>query len=142
MTHWKKILVSGACATGMLVLPGPADAAGSGFVNYSAVLQATPAFTQAQRDMVSAQQTLQKQFDTQSKNMNDQQKQELLTKLQKDLQTRQEAIQRNKVVLALKKIQAAIEAVAKKNGIDFVVQESAWLYGGRDLTQEVIAQMK
>ncbi|MDY6084889.1 MAG: OmpH family outer membrane protein [Dialister sp.] len=142
MTHWKKLLVSGACATGMLVLPGPADAAGSGFVNYSAVLQATPAFTQAQRDMVSAQQTLQKQFDTQSKNMNDQQKQELLTKLQKDLQTRQEAIQRNKVVPALKKIQAAIEAVAKKNGIDFVVQESAWLYGGRDLTQEVIAQMK
>lgn len=142
MTHWKKLLVSGACATGMLVLPGPADAAGSGFVNYSAVLQATPAFTQAQRDMVSAQQTLQKQFDTQSKNMNDQQKQELLTKLQKDLQTRQEAIQRNKVVPALKKIQAAIEAVAKKNGIDFVVQESAWLYGGRELTQEVIAQMK
>lgn len=142
MTHWKKLLVSGACSAGMLMLPGLADAAGNGFVNYSAVLQASPAFTQAQRDMVSAQQTLQKQFDTQSKNMNDQQKQELLTKLQKDLQTRQEAIQRNKVVPALKKIQAAIEEAAKKNGIDFVVQESAWLYGGKDLTQEVIAQLK
>lgn len=88
------------------------------------------------------QQTLQQQFDTQSKNMNDRQKQELLTKLQKDLQMRQEAIQRSKVVPALQKIQAAIEAAAKKNGIDFVVQESAWLYGGKDLTQEVIDRLK
>lgn len=142
MNHWKKLLVSGACAAGMLMLPVAADAAGNGFVNYAAVLQASPEFAQAQREMVSVQQTLQQQFDTQSKNMNDRQKQELLTKLQKDLQMRQEAIQRSKVVPALRKIQAAIEAAAKKNGIDFVVQESAWLYGGKDLTQEVIDRLK
>ncbi|MCI5836626.1 MAG: OmpH family outer membrane protein [Veillonellaceae bacterium] len=142
MTHWKKLLVSGACAAGMLMLPGAAAAAGNGFVNYAAVLQESPEFAQAQREMVSAQQALQQQFDTRSENMNDRQKQELLAKLQKDLQMRQEAIQRSKVVPALQKIQAAIEAAAKKNGIDFVVQESAWLYGGKDLTQEVIDRLK
>lgn len=142
MTHWKKLLVSGACAAGMLMLPGAAAAAGNGVVNYAAVLQASPEFAQAQREMVSAQQALQQQFDTRSENMNDRQKQELLAKLQKDLQMRQEAIQRSKVVPALQKIQAAIEAAAKKNGIDFVVQESAWLYGGKDLTQEVIDRLK
>lgn len=59
MNHWKKLLVSGVCAAGMLMLPVAADAAGNGFVNYAAVLQASPEFAQAQREMVSVQQTLQ-----------------------------------------------------------------------------------
>lgn len=86
--------------------------------------------------------SLQKQFNDQSKNMNDKQKKELAAKLDKELQARQQAIQKNEIVPAVEKIRAAIEAAAKKNGVDFVVQESAWLYGGKDLTQDVIAQLK
>ena len=63
-------------------------------------------------------------------------------KLDKQLQAKQQEIQKNEIVPAVNKIRAAIEAAARKNGIDFVVQESAWLYGGKDLTQEVINQMK
>lgn len=74
--------------------------------------------------------------------MNDKQKQELALKLDKQLQAKQQEIQKNEIVPAVNKIRAAIEAAARKNGIDFVVQESAWLYGGKDLTQEVINQMK
>ena len=74
--------------------------------------------------------------------MNDKQKKELALKLDKQLQAKQQEIQKNEIVPAVNKIRAAIEAAAKKNGIDFVVQESAWLYGGKDLTQEVINQMK
>ena len=142
MNKMKKLLVSGICAAGILMVPGMASAAGNGYVDYNAVISATPAFSQAQRDLVTAQQTLQQQFNTQSKNMNDKQKQELAQKLNKQLQQKQLDIQRNQIVPAVNKIRAAIEAVAKKDGIDFVVQESAWLYGGKDLTQEVINQMK
>ena len=74
--------------------------------------------------------------------MNDKQKKELALKLDKQLQAKQQEIQKNEIVPAVNKIRAAIEAAARKNGIDFVVQESAWLYGGKDLTQEVINQMK
>lgn len=142
MVYLKKMIISGLCAAGMLMVPGLADAAGNGYVNYPALLQAMPAFSQAQRDLVTAQQTLQQQFNTQSKNMNDKQKQELAQKLNKQLQQKQLDIQKKQIVPAVNKIRAAIEAVAKKDGIDFVVQESAWLYGGKDLTQEVINQMK
>lgn len=142
MVHLKKMIISGICAAGILMVPGLADAAGNGYVNYPAVLQAVPAFSNAQKEMVSAQQTLQKQFNDQSKNMNDKQKKELVAKLDKELQARQQAIQKNEIVPAVEKIRAAIEAAAKKNGVDFVVQESAWLYGGKDLTQDVIAQLK
>ena len=142
MVYLKKMIISGLCAAGMLKVPGLADAAGNGYVNYPALLQAMPAFSQAQQEMVSAQQTLQKQFNDQSKGMNDKQKQELALKLDKQLQAKQQEIQKNEIVPAVNKIRAAIEAAARKNGIDFVVQESAWLYGGKDLTQEVINQMK
>lgn len=142
MTQMKKWLISSVFAAGMLMAPCAASAAGNGYVNYPAVLQAMPAFSQAQQEMVSTQQTLQKQFNDQSKNMNDKQKKELAAKLDKELQARQQAIQKNEIVPAVEKIRAAIEAAAKKNGVDFVVQESAWLYGGKDLTQDVIAQLK
>ncbi|WP_297019450.1 OmpH family outer membrane protein [uncultured Dialister sp.] len=138
----KKLLVSGLCAAGILLVPGVASAAGNGYVDYNAVISATPAFSQAQKELVTAQQTLQQQFNTQSKGMNDKQKKELAQKLDKQLQAKQLEIQKNEIVPAVNKIRAAIEAAAKKNGIDFVVQESAWLYGGKDLTQEVINQMK
>lgn len=92
--------------------------------------------------MVTTQQTLQQQFNNQSKGMNDKQKKELALKLDKQLQAKQQEIQKNEIVPAVNKIRAAIEAAARKNGIDFVVQESAWLYGGKDLTQDVIAQLK
>lgn len=142
MVHLKKMIISGICAAGILMVPGLADAAGNGYVNYPAVLQAVPAFSNAQKEMVSAQQTLQKQFNDQSKNMNDKQKKDLAAKLDKELQAKQQDIQKNEIVPAVEKIRAAIEAAARKNGVDFVVQESAWLYGGKDLTQDVIAQLK
>lgn len=142
MVHLKKMIISGICAAGILMVPGLADAAGNGYVNYPAVLQAVPAFSNAQKEMVSAQQTLQKQFNDQSKGMNDKQKKDLAARLDKELQAKQQDIQKNEIVPAVEKIRAAIEAAAKKNGVDFVVQESAWLYGGKDLTQDVIAQLK
>ena len=142
MNGLKKLLVSGVFAAVILMAPGMAMAAGNGYVDYNAVIAATPAFSQAQKELVTAQQTLQQQFNNQSKGMNDKQKKELALKLDKQLQAKQQEIQKNEIVPAVNKIRAAIEAAARKNGIDFVVQESAWLYGGKDLTQEVINQMK
>ena len=142
MNGLKKLLVSGVFAAGIFMAPGMAMAAGNGYVDYNAVIAATPAFSQAQKELVTAQQTLQQQFNNQSKEMNDKQKKELALKLDKQLQAKQQEIQKNEIVPAVNKIRAAIEAAARKNGIDFVVQESAWLYGGKDLTQEVINQMK
>lgn len=142
MNGLKKLLVSGVFAAGILMTSGMAMAAGNGYVDYNAVIAATPAFSQAQKKLVTTQQTLQQQFNNQSKGMNDKQKQELALKLDKQLQAKQQEIQKNEIVPAVNKIRAAIEAAARKNGIDFVVQESAWLYGGKDLTQEVINQMK
>ena len=74
--------------------------------------------------------------------MNDQQKQALEERLNNQLCTRTDNIQKNEIVPAVNKIRAAIEAAAKKNDVDFVVQEGAWLYGGKELTQDVINEVK
>lgn len=123
-------------------MPGLADAAGGGYIDYQAVIESMPAFPNVQKELASAQQDLQKQFNDQSKNKNDQQKHALADKLNNQLRTRKQNIQKNEIVPAVNKIRAAIEAAAKKNDVDFVVQEGAWLYGGKDLTQDVINELK
>ena len=40
-----------------------------------------------------------------------------------------------------KKVQKAIATVAKRAGISSVVDSSAMLYGGKDLTSDVIAEV-
>lgn len=44
MNGLKKLLVSGVFAAGILMTPGMAMAAGNGYVDYNAVIAATPAF--------------------------------------------------------------------------------------------------
>lgn len=141
MKNWKKICAAVVLA-GAFCMPGMADAAGNGYVNYQTVIESMPAFSNAQKELTSAQQDLQKQFNDQSKNMNDQQKQALADRLNNQLRTRVDNIQKNEIIPAVNKIRVAIEAAAKKNDVDFVVQESAWLYGGKDLTQDVVSALK
>ena len=45
MNGLKKLLVSGVFAAGILMAPGMAMAAGNGYVDYNAVIAATPAFS-------------------------------------------------------------------------------------------------
>jgi len=137
-----KFLAGGMMLAGAMLAPGMADAAGYGFVNYQAVLAASPQLQQANKEMAAEQQKLQKDFNAQSKGMNDKDKQALAQKLDGQLAVKQQQVQKSLVVPAVEKIRAAIEKAAKDNQIDFVVQESAWLYGGQDLTRAVIAQIK
>ena len=45
------------------------------------------------------------------------------------------------IVYIQKKVQKAIATVAKRAGISSVVDSSAMLYGGKDLTSDVIAEV-
>ena len=79
----KKILISMMMAAASLGMMAQADAA-SGYVNVEDVLSSTPAFMQAGKTVVSEQQKLQNQFNEQSKNMSDKDKQALGLVLQKN----------------------------------------------------------
>ena len=132
----KKILISMMMAAASLGMMAQADAA-SGYVNVEDVLSSTPAFMQA-GTVVSEQQKLQNQFNEQSKNMSDKDKQALGQKLNQQL-----AQKENEVMAPIQaKFRAAVEKAAKDKGVDMVINARDVIYGGIDLTDAVKANMK
>lgn len=118
---------------------GMADAA-TAVVNVNAVLASNAAFQQAGKTVVSEQQKLQKQYNEESKNMNDADKKALEQKLNQQL-----AQKENEVMKPIQdKFKAAVEKAAKAKKIDTVVVPGGILYGTitADLTEDVKANMK
>ncbi len=80
---------------------------------------------------------LQAEFDSKSKSLNDQQKQQLFAQYQQQLDEKKQQL----VNAQLPKIQAAVEKVAKAQGLKLVLDKQAILYGGQDITQAVLLQL-
>ena len=80
---------------------------------------------------------MQKQFEQQSANMDDQQKQELFQKMQGELTTK-----RQELFKGLKdKVDTAVGNVAQTKGLSLVVEKSVVLYGGTDITDQVTKEL-
>lgn len=138
--NMKKVVLAGAVLlAGTFGAMGMADAA-TAVVNVNAVLQSNAAFQQAGKTVVAEQQKLQKQYNEESKNMNDQDKKALEQKLNQQL-----AQKENEVMKPIQdKFKAAVEKAAKAKKIDTVVVPGGLLYGtvSADLTEDVKANMK
>lgn len=109
-----------------------------GTVDYQDLIKNAPGTMEVQNSMNSAVETAQKEFAEKSKNMNDSDKQKLMKQYQEELSAK------DKELLApiTKKVDAAIIAVGKKKGLAVVVDKSAVVYGGLDVTADVNAELK
>lgn len=120
--------------------PSTASAAEAavGYVDMEAVFEACPGTNDAAIELRRLQADLQKQFEEESPELEDAAKakleQELNEKLAKRQQELMDPIQR--------RILRAIKAVAQEKGIPQIVKADVILYGGKDLTKDVIAAVK
>ena len=109
-----------------------------GYVNMDAVFEACPGTNEAATELRQLQNSLQQQFDEESKELDDAEKakleQELNEKLAKRQQELMDPIER--------RISRAIKQVAQEKGIPQIVKADVILYGGKDLTKDVIAAVK
>ena len=95
------------------------------------------AIVNAQKELQTASQDMQKQFEEQSANMSDEEKAQLFQKMQGEMSDKQEAIQKG-----LKdKLETAVGSVASTKGLSLVVDKSVVLYGGQDITDQVAKQL-
>ena len=95
------------------------------------------AIVNAQKELQTASQDMQKQFEEQSANMSDEEKAQLFEKMQGEMSERQEKIQKG-----LKdKLEEAVGSVASTKGLSLVVDKSVVLYGGQDITDQVAKQL-
>lgn len=123
--------------TGTPVVVSAAEAT-VGYIDMDAVFEACPGTNEAATELRQLQTQLQQEFEEKSPELEDSEKakleQELNAKLAKRQQELMDPIQR--------RILRAIKAVAQEKGIPQIVKADVILYGGKDLTKDVIVAVK
>ena len=132
----KKLMTLLMSAVMALGISASAFAAPVGVVNVNAVLNSYPGITEIAKSVAQEKTRLQEEFNKQSANMSDADKQ--AEKLSKQLAD----FEQKKMAPVQRKINKTILDVAKANNIDSVVNMNAMVAGGKDLTDEVIKALK
>ncbi len=134
------IFMGSVVALALTQTGGVASAASSsnvGKINYQQVLMQHPDNQTVDEQFKAAVQEIQKDFEEKSQGMNDQEKQEYYQQCQQRvMQKRQELLDPIQ-----KSIEAAVKAVADSKGLSVVIEEGAVVYGGQDITQDVINKL-
>lgn len=104
-----------------------------GVVDYQLLLSQAPETATAQQTLDAAVTQAKSDFDTQSANMSDQDKQALYQKMQQDLDQKKQEL----MGPINDKITAAIKSVADAKGLKSVLFKDNVVYGGLDITNDV-----
>lgn len=123
--------------TGKGYAAGAGTASNVGKVNYQALISQHPDVANAEETMKTEVEQAKKDFDAKTTNMNEQQKQEYYMQLQQRLNLKQQEL----IAPIHDKVSAAIKAVADAKGIAVVLDTGNVVYGGQDLTDEVLKKI-
>lgn len=114
-----------------------ASSSSVGTIDYQQALAAHPDVQGLQGQMETAVTEIKKEFEEKSAGMSDQEKADYYQQCQLRLAQKQQELLdpiRNAV-------DAAIKKVADKKGMAVVIDKMAVIYGGQDITQDVIAEL-
>ena len=114
-----------------------ASSSSVGTIDYQQAMSSHPDIQNLQGQMETAINDIKKEFDEKSAGMNDQEKADYYRQCQERLAQKQQELLdpiRNSVDAAIKKI-------ADKRGLAVVIDKMAVIYGGQDITAEVISEL-
>ena len=114
-----------------------ASSSSVGVIDYQQAMAAHPNAQSIPTQMEAAVTEVRKEFEEKSAGMNDQEKQEYYQQCQMRLAQKQQEL----LEPISRAVDAAIKKVADKKGIAVVIEKSAVVYGGQDITQEVISEL-
>ncbi len=114
-----------------------ASSSNVGVVEYDQIMVQHPDMKNLDEQMKAAVAEIKAEFDEKSAGMNDQEKQDYY------MQCQERILQRREELLApvVASVDSAIKAVADKKGLSVVLAKAAVVYGGQDITKDVIAQI-
>ena len=113
-----------------------ASSSSVGVVDVQQVMAAHPDVQGLQGQMETTVNEIRKEFEEKSAGMNDQEKAEFYIQCQQRIAQKQEEL----LAPIEQSVEVAIKAVADKKGLAVVINKAAVVYGGQDITQDVIAQ--
>lgn len=105
-----------------------------GVVNHQMLVSQHPDMAKAQEAMQAEVAQAKKDFDEKSANMNDKEQQDYYLQLQQRLNLKQQEL----IAPVFDKVDAAIKAVADSKGLSIVLDKGNVVYGGQDITDEVV----
>lgn len=108
------------------------------YINTQVILSSYPGIENIAKEISDKQIVLQNSFNEQAKTLDEQARQDLQVKLNKELAE----FENSKMEPAQKAIGKAIEKVAKANKVDSIVNSNMMVFGGKDLTDEVVKSLK
>lgn len=119
---------------------GVASAASSavGVIDYRQVMSQHPGLEAANAQMQKEVETAQQDFEAKSAEMNDQQKAEYYQQTQQRLAQKQADL----IDPLSKQVEATVKTVAESKGLSVVIDKGVVVYGGQDITQDVIKKLK
>lgn len=128
-----------AVAAGMIAFGAmfSVSAAGIGYVNSNALLAAHPKIQKAQLDMRAAAQKAEETFKSRSAGKTDQEKQQIATELQKEMDQKEKSTMQP----ILSDIMKAIQQVRQEKGLDVILEQGAVVDGGVDVTSAVAQKL-
>ena len=118
---------------------GVASAAGSnvGVIDYRQVMSQHPDLNNIEQQMQNAIADVKREFEEKSVGMNDQEKADYYQQSQLRLQQKQQEL----VGPVEQSIEDTIKKVADNKGLSVVIEKSSVIYGGQDITQDVINRL-
>lgn len=128
-----------AVAAGMIAFGAffSTSAAGIGYVDTNVALQSHPKMQKAQLDMRQAVQKAQENFEKRSQGKSDQEKQQIMTEIQKEMNQKESSTMQP----IFNDVRKAIQQVRKEKGLDIVLEQGAVVDGGVDITKDVTAKL-
>ena len=114
-----------------------ASSSSVGIIDYQQVLAAHPDSQNVPGQMETAVAEIKKEFDEKSAGMNEQEKADYYMQCQQRLAQKQQEL----ITPIEQAVQAAIKKVADKKGLAVVIDKAAVIYGGQEITAEVITEL-
>lgn len=140
------LLLIAVCFLGGMLAPAGALAAKAkakpeqtvGYVNRQQIFNSYPGIQEILKQIQTLREAAQQDYDTRSKDLPDAERQAL-----NDTIAREEARKEDLLMKPVgDKIEASIKAVAEERGLTVIIDAATVVYGGIDITADVIAKIK
>ncbi|HEY3426387.1 MAG TPA: OmpH family outer membrane protein [Negativicutes bacterium] len=123
--------------TGKTSIASAGASSNIGVVDNQKILSQHPDMAKAQEAMQTELDQAKKDFEAKSATMNDKEKQDYYNQVQQRLSLKQQEL----LSPVFDKVNAAIKAVADAKGLSVVMDKSNVVYGGQDITDEVVKKI-
>ena len=114
-----------------------ASSSSVGVVEYEQIIVQHPNMKTLDDQLKVTIEEIKKEFDEKSAGMNDQEKADYYRQCQERIFQRREEL----LAPVMQSVDAAIKSVADKKGLSVVISKAAVVYGGQDITQDVIKEL-